>query len=42
MPTNGALNGAELFTQAATFGVPAVTPFGAITSNGIRGVLGTF
>lgn len=42
VPTNGALNGASLFTQAATFGVPAVTPFGAITSNGIRGVLGTF
>ena len=34
------LIGFELFTQAATFGTPAVNAFGAITSNGIKGTLG--
>jgi hypothetical protein len=36
------LVGLDVFTQAATFGVPPVNPFGAITSNGIRGTVGDF
>jgi len=36
------LLGFEVFTQAATFGLPAVNPFGAITSNGLKGTLGDF
>ncbi|MFT5266931.1 MAG: hypothetical protein ACI88C_000353 [Acidimicrobiales bacterium] len=36
------LSGFVLFTQAATFGNPAVNSFGAITSNGIKGTLGSF
>lgn len=42
VPTNSALSGTVIYTQAATFAAPAVTPFGAITSNGVKGVLGTF
>ena len=42
IPSAPALNGSALFTQAATFGVPTVNSFGAITSNGVQGVLGSF
>ncbi|MEO6596534.1 MAG: hypothetical protein ABIP94_17420 [Planctomycetota bacterium] len=38
--TPPSLIGFELFTQAATFSVPPVNAFGAITSNGIKGKLG--
>tara|TARA_R110002094_G_scaffold18297_6_gene29924 strand:- start:107 stop:1687 length:1581 start_codon:yes stop_codon:yes gene_type:complete len=34
------LVGFEVFTQAATFGVPPVNAFGAITSNGVKGIVG--
>jgi hypothetical protein len=40
--TPAALIGSKLFTQAATFSNPAVNTFGAITSNGIEGTLGSF
>jgi hypothetical protein len=42
VPTNSALSDTAIYTQAATFAAPAVTPFGAITSNGVKGALGTF
>ncbi|HEX5052183.1 MAG TPA: hypothetical protein VFZ65_10455 [Planctomycetota bacterium] len=38
--TPASLVGFQLFTQAATFGLPPVNAFGAITSNGIKGTLG--
>ena len=34
------LVGFQLFTQSLVFQVPPMNPFGAITSNGIRGTLG--
>ena len=40
--TPATLSGFELYTQAATFGAPPVNSFGAITSNGIKGTLGSF
>ncbi len=42
VPTNNALIGSAIYTQAATFSVPAVNAFGAITSNGVVGVVGSF
>lgn len=42
VPANNALIGATMYTQAATFAAPAVNPFGAITSNGVAGVVGSF
>jgi hypothetical protein len=36
------LVGLQLFTQSAVFQVPPVNAFGAITSNGIKGTLGSF
>jgi hypothetical protein len=38
LPTS--LIGFQLFTQSAVFQVPPLNPFGAITSNGVRGTLG--
>ncbi|HZN38292.1 MAG TPA: hypothetical protein VFD82_05785, partial [Planctomycetota bacterium] len=38
LPTS--LIGFQLFTQSAVFQVPPVNPFGAITSNGIKGTIG--
>jgi hypothetical protein len=40
IPNNAAFVGLSLFTSAAVFQVPAVNSFGAITSNGIQGLLG--
>jgi hypothetical protein len=34
------LVGFQLFTQSAVFQVPPLNPFGAITSNGVRGTIG--
>ena len=42
VPANNALIGSTVYTQAATFAAPAVNPFGAITSNGVAGVVGSF
>jgi hypothetical protein len=38
--TPTSLIGFQLFTQSAVFQVPTVNPFGAITSNGVKGTLG--
>jgi hypothetical protein len=38
LPTS--LIGFQLFTQSAVFQVPPLNPFGAITSNGVRGTIG--
>ncbi|HZN39285.1 MAG TPA: hypothetical protein VFD82_10815 [Planctomycetota bacterium] len=38
--TPTSLIGFSLFTQSVVFQVPPVNPFGAITSNGVRGTLG--
>ncbi|MFN6146688.1 MAG: hypothetical protein ACK5AL_10045 [Planctomycetota bacterium] len=41
IPNNPALIGVQLFTQSAAFQVPAANAFGAITSNGVAGLLGS-
>ncbi|HEX5053989.1 MAG TPA: hypothetical protein VFZ65_19580 [Planctomycetota bacterium] len=38
--TPASLVGFNLFTQAATFGVPPVNAFGAVTSGGVKGTIG--
>lgn len=40
-PTPPSLVGVDVFTQAATFAAPPVNAFGAITSNGMKGTLGS-
>ena len=42
IPNNPTLSGFNLYTTTAVFQFPAVNALGAITSNGIRGTVGTF
>ncbi len=42
IPNNPALLNLNLFTTSAVFQVPSVNALGAITSNGVRGVVGNF